>query len=221
MVGKTKEGAAFYYAQAVTPECNNVASSPSYPFKSSSVPQQTVSLRHHPTKSCPATERVEVKIARTKENGVTLTYHLHGQIDHLAIPGPQEPGATDGLWQHTCFEAFIAPAGATSYREFNFSPSGKWAHYAFSGYRQREELPHQLPAPEISVCHFPEYLELQVTLEASLLPSTDEATFLQIGLSAVIESADGNRSFWAMSHPGPVPDFHDRSTFLLKLPVPK
>lgn len=181
------------------------------------VPHQTVTLLHHPAKPCPETDRVEVRITRTSENGLTLTYQLHGRIDRLAIPGPQEPGAADGLWEHTCFEAFIAPAGTNAYREFNFSPSGQWAHYAFSGYRQRTELPPEIPAPEISVCHFPEYLELQVTLEARLLPPAATGTLLQVGLSAVIETAEGHRTFWALAHPGPVPDFHHRSTFLLNL----
>ena len=28
----------------------------------------------------------------------------------------------DGLWRHTCFEAFVGIPGAEPYYEFNFSP---------------------------------------------------------------------------------------------------
>ena len=42
---------------------------------------------------------------------------------------------TDGLWRHTCFEAFIAAAVRPEYWEYNLSPSGAWAAYHFTGYR--------------------------------------------------------------------------------------
>ena len=42
---------------------------------------------------------------------------------------------TDGLWRHTCFEAFICRRATGEYWEYNFSPSGAWAAYQFSGYR--------------------------------------------------------------------------------------
>ena len=53
----------------------------------------------------------------------------------LLVPAPAPPVRTDGLWRHTCFEAFIAPAGSSEYWEYNFSPSGAWAAYHFTAYR--------------------------------------------------------------------------------------
>jgi hypothetical protein len=33
----------------------------------------------------------------------------------------------------------------------------------------------------------------------------------------VIEEADGRRSYWALHHPGPEPDFHHPDCFVAKL----
>src|SRR3546814_17205573 len=43
--------------------------------------------------------------------------------------------ATDGLWESTCFEAFLTEEGQPDYTEFNYSPDGRWACYQFDDYR--------------------------------------------------------------------------------------
>jgi hypothetical protein len=40
----------------------------------------------------------------------------------------------------------------------------------------------------------------------------------RLGLTAVIEEADGTRSFWALAHPPGEPDFHHPDCILLELP---
>jgi hypothetical protein len=40
------------------------------------------------------------------------------------------------LWRRSCFEAFIGHGGGPDYWEYNFSPSGAWAAYHFSAYRE-------------------------------------------------------------------------------------
>jgi hypothetical protein len=40
---------------------------------------------------------------------------------------------------------------------------------------------------------------------------------LRLGLSAVIERADGGHSSWALAHPGERPDFHDPAGFVLRI----
>ena len=54
----------------------------------------------------------------------------------LRLPEPRPAVRTDGLWRHSCFEAFIGHGGARDYWEYNFSPSGAWAAYHFTGYRE-------------------------------------------------------------------------------------
>jgi hypothetical protein len=41
----------------------------------------------------------------------------------------------------------------------------------------------------------------------------------QIGLTAVIETATGEKSYWALHHPAEKPDFHHRGGFALSLPA--
>ena len=42
---------------------------------------------------------------------------------------------------------------------------------------------------------------------------------LAIGLSAVVEDADGGLSYWALRHPSAQPDFHLREGFVLSLDI--
>lgn len=151
------------------------------------------------------------------KGGLSLAYRLNGPLDRLRIPAPLPPEFVDGLWEHTCFEVFIAVAGKPTYREFNFSPSGQWAAYAFRDYREREEFALTDIAPHISVHRFDDRLELDAALAPALLPSTAPDEVLQLGLSAVIEATDGSRSFWALAHPAATPDFHHRATMNLTL----
>jgi hypothetical protein len=37
----------------------------------------------------------------------------------------------------------------------------------------------------------------------------------ELGLTMVVEDIDGRLSYWALSHPGEVADFHDRRSFLI------
>ena len=39
----------------------------------------------------------------------------------------------------------------------------------------------------------------------------------ELGLTMVVEEIDGRLSYWALSHPGEVADFHDRRSFLICL----
>ena len=56
--------------------------------------------------------------------------------------------------------------------------------------------------------------QLDATLPADLLPASQT---LVIGLSVVIEAADGSKSYWALAHGASQPDFHLRQSFALTL----
>jgi hypothetical protein len=43
----------------------------------------------------------------------------------------------------------------------------------------------------------------------------------QLGLSVVLEEADGTKSYWAAKHPAEKPDFHDAHCFALQLAAAK
>lgn len=56
---------------------------------------------------------------------------------------------------------------------------------------------------------------LDVELDCSVFMST--ITMFDIGVSCVVEDAQGNLSYWALSHHGDRPDFHDSRSFGLRL----
>lgn len=72
--------------------------------------------------------------------GATATaniwFGVGAPVGQFVISQAEEPGPTDELWRTTCFEAFVRPAGENAYREWNFAPSGDWAAYDFTGYRE-------------------------------------------------------------------------------------
>ena len=102
------------------------------------------------------------------------------------------------------------------YREFNFSPSSEWAVYAFRGYREGGELEGEL-APGIVVRRSGDQLELYAEIRPGLLPP---GRSLRLGLSAVVEDADGMLSYWALRHQPGKPDFHHTDAFALQLVQP-
>jgi hypothetical protein len=168
--------------------------------------------------SLPLSLSVEV---RTQSDGLRLHYSLVGDIDSLRLPAPAAPVPTDGLWRHTCFEAFVAADGAAAYQEFNFSPSTAWAAYRFSGERERdttaETLRRVLLVPP-QVQNAPRLLTLTARVPLDALPRSPAV--LSLGLSAVIEELSGHRSYWALHHPLPRPDFHHRNGHTLRLAAP-
>ncbi len=166
---------------------------------------------------------------------LTLSYRLIGDLNGLSIPplsASTSTERTEGLWEHCCFEAFVTRTGETSYREFNFSPSGQWAAYAFSNYRQREPTLDPQAMPEIKVQRLADGLLLEALVDDEALATTAQTAAgsasgvgsFQLGLSAVVEANDGRRSYWALRHavgkPTPKPDFHNRETFILALTAP-
>jgi len=176
----------------------------------------TTSLRPHPATPCPAVAAIEVRIARQENGDLRLDYRIAtdpAAPDTPRLPAPQPAGPADNLWQHTCCEAFITGPGA-SYREFNLSPSGQWAVYDFSDIRQRNAAYVPAAAPTISFVTDDTGLSLHAHLPAALLPEGSER---RLGLSAVIEAADGRLSYWALVHTEIQPDFHRREAFTLAL----
>jgi hypothetical protein len=178
-----------------------------------------VPLRCHPDTPCEVVESIDVCLELSDARELLLTYMVRGAIERLRIPPLAKPTRADGLWRHTCFEAFVAGKGTAEYCEFNFAPSGDWAAYAFRGYRDRgvPEIPEMSPA--ITVRCATRELDLQTTVRLDRLPPNSRAGTLRIGLAAVIENQDGAISYWAIRHPAGKPDFHRPDGFLLEVNV--
>jgi len=169
-------------------------------------------MRHalipHPRTPCDAVTSLEVEVAR-EAGGLSLCYRLTGEMGRLAIPGPAAPARVDGLWNHTCFEAFVGGDG-DGYLEFNLAPSGAWAAYRFDGYRQGMAPLAAIDPPRIEATTTAGSLDVRAMLALPAGPA-------RIGLTAVIETVDGRTSYWALRHPGERPDFHDAGGFALEV----
>lgn len=133
---------------------------------------------------------------------IAVQFRLDADLERLRIPARRPRRFKDGLWRHTCFEVFLA-ARSGAYREYNFSPSGEWASYAFASYRKR--LPGNPARPQMRVRRN----GIDVTIKAN--------GRIRVGLSAVIEDKRGALSYWALRHPAGKPDFHHRSAFAMEL----
>lgn len=170
-------------------------------------------LTRHTTTPCPGLTGIDVGASLRPDGELSLTYTLAGDLGKLLIPATDVPTRRDGLWRHTCFEVFVMADNGPGYREFNFSPSGDWAAYAFASYRQGGPL---VPAPEPAiVCRAcDDALMLEVGLSRFALP---DGLRLRLGLSAVLEDRSGTLSYWALRHPPGKPDFHHIDTFALEL----
>lgn len=180
---------------------------------------RSATLSSHPKVASNAAERVEVAIDRSAGGALTLSYVVTGRIADLVIPPRAAPTRMDELWRHTCFEVFLRAPGGEGYYEFNLSPSSEWAAYAFSGYRERAADP-PTPAPFIDAEGGRTRFELRATLDASGLAGLPPTSAWRVGLSAVLEAADGTRAYWALAHPPGQPDFHHADAFALILPPP-
>ena len=174
-----------------------------------------VDLMCHPLGPDAQVQAIRASLARQADGGLLLGYVLQGKLAGLRVPDADTPLPVGRLWAHTCFELFVAEAGCPAYREFNFSPNGQWMRFDFSAYRQRSDTSDG-PAPSIQVNRGPDSLELTARLPAALLPPGD----LVLGLTTVVEHADGSLTYWALCHPPGKPDFHHRDGLVATLPSP-
>jgi hypothetical protein len=173
-------------------------------------------LRLHPDSACFAVKKIEVEVARS-HTGLLLRYFVTGTIGDLRLPPETAVARADELWRHTCFEAFVRGSAEPAYYEFNFSPSTQWAAYRFDGYRSGMRVAPGIGAPGIDVQSAPERYTLRASLELDRLPGLPRHAAWRLALSAVIEEANGDKSYWALAHPPGKPDFHHSDCFAQEL----
>ncbi len=174
-------------------------------------------LTLHPESSCNAAIEIAAEAARPRPGALRLRYRVTGEIGALSLPPVAAPGRADGLWQHTCFEAFLRAAPGGVYHEFNFAPSMRWAAYRFASYREGMRAAREVDTPKIEVDSSDGAFELRAELALDRLPDLPRDAPWQLGLSAVIEEAGGRLSYWALAHPPGRPDFHHSDCFALEL----
>lgn len=155
-------------------------------------------LSRHPDTPPGVIHTIEAELQRFP-GGALATFRALGDVSQLVVPAPAPPIRTDGLWKTTCFEVFVAGNGE-GYSEYNLSPSGAWAAYEFDGYRQG--MRNMDATVQIETSQNNKQLAVSAKIDSEFsLPS-------HVGLTAVIEEADGAFRYWSTAFAPGKPDFH-------------
>ena len=171
-------------------------------------------LRPHPHGAALAAT-VAARVELGHGSRLELEYVLAGDLAQLAIPRRARACRAERLWEHTCFEAFVASAAGTRYCELNFAPSTTWAAYAFDSYRHGMRPLELAKPPTVRVAETAS--ELRVTAAIELGNLVDAPWPWRIGLTAVVEDRTGGRAYYALKHSREKPDFHDAASFTVLL----
>lgn len=189
-------------------------------------------LAPHAATPCEAVRSIAVEVQRRADGAIELLYTIDGDPDRVRLPEPAPPHRANGLWRHTCCEAFIAvESGASTldradrsrreaplagpYVELNLSPSGEWAAYTFDAYRSGMRPLEGMAAPVITV-------ERDVSggrwsLRAAVHAGSLAGAGARLALAVVIEDSEGELAYWALRHPPGRPDFHHPGGFAATL----
>jgi len=179
---------------------------------------QSFSLIPFPTPTIPAIT-ITGHISR-QDNLLNLHYSLTGNIEDIFLPSPVEhPSRKEELWKGTCFEFFLAQKGQPQYWEFNMSPSGDWNVYRMDAYRRvgfREET--LIQQVQFQTRKEASTFVLNAVVDLSpIFQHVFDSDLLEIAITAIIQTKDGNETYWALTHPAPQADFHRRESFILEL----
>ncbi|MGY6551846.1 MAG: hypothetical protein ACXIT4_08115 [Erythrobacter sp.] len=136
--------------------------------------------------------------------GCEAKFRLDGRIGAIILPEAGPSVRTDNLWKTTCFEIFWQPLGGTFYREFNLSPSGRWAAYDFDGFREGMR-----DAPVDAIALSCSHSDTELVLKASI--AADLPAPAQVALNAIVEHPDGAMQFWALAFGPGKPEFHSEA----------
>ncbi|WP_284125436.1 DOMON domain-containing protein [Parerythrobacter aestuarii] len=137
-------------------------------------------------------------------DGCRARFRLEGDVTAIKVPEPATGERMDNLWKTTCFEIFWQPHGGSYYREFNLSPSSRWACYDFDDFRlNSRDAP--VSAISIACAVSDDALELETTIASELPLPAD------IALNAIVEDREGNIQFWALAFAPGKPEFHSET----------
>lgn len=182
---------------------------------SASLPEVPFQLQPFPGEPAPVGLAIDGSAKRDGQQ-LNLRYRLSGPLQPLRLPEPTAtPRRLDELWQSTCLEGFLALPGDAGYWELNVCPSGDWNLYRLDAYRQGLRPEPAATTPLLQRRTLAEGLELSVSLP--LPPLLAHAPEVELGITAVIATRQGELSYWALRHPGDQADFHRREGFTRRL----
>ncbi|MHB1011604.1 MAG: DOMON-like domain-containing protein [Desulfobacteria bacterium] len=177
------------------------------------MPPRRFLLKPFPGEGNPAGVTIGGSIARRADT-LSVRYEVRGNLSKVLIPAAAEtPRRRDRLWEETCFELFLGTAGSEEYWELNLSPSGHWNAYRFARYREGMREEPAVASLPFRLRRDPEALLLAAEIRVGKIVPPE--TELAAAVAVVIKASDGEKSHWALTHPGTRPDFHRREAFAM------
>ena len=181
-----------------------------------------VPLKPHASGDTGPVQTLSVSGSLLHSGVLALDFRLSADLPKLRfVPAVCHAQRRDELWRHTCFELFARRDQSPAYCEFNFTPSGDWAAYAFDDYRgaRHDAAQQRIDVTMRTMGAGQVKLRARIDLGAAFAidAAALELTNWQLNCAAVIESHDGALGYWAVHHPRPQPDFHDAAGFLISL----
>ncbi|SFG04755.1 hypothetical protein SAMN05518801_106110 [Novosphingobium sp. CF614] len=172
-------------------------------------------LTSHPAHPPLLVRSVEARIIGFDAAWLRARWKILG-AGQLVVPAFAGKGRAEGLWRTTCFELFIRPPGGEAYVEINLSPSERWNVYDFTA---RREGMSERPMPREPECGLRLGTDMAI-FDAAIPASGLPAGPWRCGFTAVIEEQGAATSYWALTHTGDAPDFHDPACFQEEVAAP-
>lgn len=136
-----------------------------------------------------------------RPGGCRARFRFEGDIGSIKVPEPAAPERRDNLWKTTCFEIFWQPVGGSYYREFNLSPSSRWACYDFDDVRLNSR---DAPVEAIAIACLADTSTL--VLEADIVSELPLPA--KVALNAIVEDKSSAIQFWALAFQPGKAEFH-------------
>jgi hypothetical protein len=178
---------------------------------------QTVALACHPSSPSIAVRGLTASARIGGAGKLAVRFVLDADMSQVVLPRLRPSARADELWRHTCFEVFVALPDSDAYCELNFSPSTEWAMYGFVGYRRGMTPIEVRRPPRVAVRPTSRGVVLEAITHLAELPMQQPGSALRAGAAAEIEETDGRLTYWALTHPSALPDFHHRLGFVLQV----
>ncbi len=167
----------------------------------------------HPAVPAPPVRQFRAAVSWAAGRKLALVFRLEARISHFRIPRPVQPQRADELWEHSCFEAFIACPRRAAYLEINLSPSCAWSVFHFDDYRKgRRDVAAE---PEIAVLQGPDVVQVEASLSIDAWLRRPPQR-LYVAFASILEDDFGELSYWAPEHPDETPDFHDPRAYTVQ-----
>lgn len=158
--------------------------------------------------------QIEVSVRQNSDH-ITFEFRGEGSFNELEWPPKENQSMfTDNLWLSTVFEVFFQYEGVEKYEEWNFSPSGNWAHYEFLKYREGMKAINQKASPDIFIKEkSKKSFHLVAKIPKKAVSTVATKGEIKLGICAILLFENGAKTHWALQHSYEKPDFHNSDTF--------